>query len=58
MQLRAFVCLSVRLSVTSFARHTPLLRVYCCAPGGQVISIDCCTAALVSSSGAAAAALT
>ena len=30
-------CPSVRLSV-------PLLRVCCCGPGGQKISIDCCTA--------------
>jgi len=31
------LALSVRLSV-------PLLRVCCCGPGGQKISIDCCTA--------------
>ena len=32
------VCLSVRLSAN------PPLQVCCCGPGGQVISIDCCTA--------------
>ena len=38
-------------------RHTPLLRVCCCGPSGQTISIDCCTAggpAVSSSRGAAA----
>ena len=41
---------SVRLSVRSsvypsiplFFRRTPLLRVSCCAHGGQETSIDCC----------------
>jgi len=31
---------SVRLSVPWFARRTPLLRVCCCGPDGQAISID------------------
>jgi len=43
--------MSVRLSVT-FASRTPLLRVCCCGPGKQEISIDCCQA--LSSSRAAA----
>ena len=34
---------SVRLSVCPIIRPSPL-RVCCCAPGGQQISIDCCTA--------------
>jgi len=38
------VRLSVRPSRTSFSRPTPLRRVCCCGPGGQEISIDCCTA--------------
>ena len=46
------VRLSVRLSVPS-GRRTPLLRVCCCGPGGQEISIDCCTAAGRRSSAAA-----
>ena len=36
--VRPFVC----PSVPSFGRT--LRRVCCCAPGGQEISIDCCTA--------------
>ena len=35
--------LSVCLSVP-FALRAPLLRVCCCGPGEQEISIDCCTA--------------
>ena len=34
---------SVRTSVPS-GRSTPLLRVYCCGPGSQEMSTDCCTA--------------
>ena len=49
---RPSVCLSVRLSVPSLASRTRLVRVCCCAPGGQEIPIDCCTA--LSSSCAAA----
>jgi len=37
---RASVCLSVCLSVV----RSPPLRVCCCVPGWQGISIDCCTA--------------
>jgi len=46
---------SVCPSVLSGCRK-PLLRVYSCGPGGQAISIDCCTAGgpAVSSSRAAA----
>ena len=47
--VRLSVRLSVRPSVPSFGRRTPLRRVCCCEPGGQehttCISIDCCTAA-------------
>ena len=41
MQLSG-VRLSVRLSVPS-GRHTPLLQVCCCGPGGQDTSKDCCS---------------
>jgi len=34
---------SLRLSVP-FARRTLLLRVCCCGPGEQEMSIDCCPA--------------
>ena len=40
--IRLSVCLSACLSVQS-GRRTPLLRVCCCGPGGQEISIDCCS---------------
>jgi len=43
LSVRLSVSLSVYLSVSS-GRHTPLLRVCCCGPGGQEISTDCCTA--------------
>ena len=36
--------LGVRPSVPSFGCCTPLQRVCCRGPGGQEISIDCCTA--------------
>ena len=46
--VRLSVCLSVRLSVCLSccgpAAANPLLRVCCCGPGGQEISIDCRTA--------------
>ena len=38
------VRLSVCPSVPSFGRRTPLQWVCSCGPGGQEISIDCCTA--------------
>ena len=41
--VRPSVCLSVRLSVSSGRRSTPLWD-RCCGPGDQKISIDCCTA--------------
>jgi len=34
---------SVRSSVP-YGRRSPRLRVCCCGPGGQEISIHCCTA--------------
>ena len=43
MRSRVYVT-ARRLSVPAFARRTLLLRVCCCAPGGQEISVDCCTA--------------
>ena len=43
MRSRVYVT-ARRLSVPAFARRTLLLWVCCCAPGGQEISIDCCTA--------------
>jgi len=46
--------LSVCLSVPSFVRRTPLLRVCCCAPGGQEKSIDCCTAGAAANAGSGA----
>ena len=49
---RPSVCLSVCLFVLSFARCMLLLQVFCWAPDGQEISIDCCPA--LSSSGSAA----
>ena len=41
---RPSVCPSFRLSVPSFDRRTPLLRICCCGPGEQETSIDCSTA--------------
>jgi len=41
---RASVSLSVCPSISSSGLCTPLRRVCCCGPGGQEISIDCCTA--------------
>ena len=56
---RSVHLLGVRPSVSQsvlFDRHTPLLRVCCCGPGGQETPIDRCTAggpAVSSSLGAA-----
>ena len=41
---RASVGSSVCPSISSSGLCTPLRRVCCCGPGGQEISIDCCTA--------------
>jgi len=42
VSVRLSVCASARLSVP-FARRSSVHRVCCCGPGGQEISIDCCS---------------
>jgi len=38
------VCLSVSVSQHGPIAANPLMQICCCGPGGQEISIDCCTA--------------
>jgi len=47
MHSRVYVtvrCLSICLSQQGPTAANPLLQVCCCGPGGQEISVDCCTA--------------